>query len=280
MRGSRSAAVAVRHPSGHIVTRTEPLNRTVYASRLLRLPFLRGLVLLWDALVLGTRMLAFSASVAVAEEEEQGELQGWALGATMLLSLVVAVALFFLLPLGISRLLLPGSSHLLANLVEGVVRLAIVLGYLLAIGRLEDIRRVFGYHGAEHKTINCLETGLELNVENAARCPTTHPRCGTAFLLWVVVVSVLVFSLLGRPPLAWLVASRVLLLPLIAGLSYELLRLGARHYGRPWVRRLLAPSLVLQGLTTREPDRAMLEVAIQALQLLLAEEERVLAVVA
>lgn len=278
MRGSRSVAVAVRHPDGRIVTHTEPLNRTIYDSRLLKLPFLRGLLMLWDALVLGTRMLVFSANVALPEEED--ELGGWPLVLTVVASLTFAVALFFLLPLWVSHLLAgPLGSPLAENLVEGVLRLAIVLAYLAAIGKMPDIRRVFGYHGAEHKTINAFERGLELSLPNVAGCPISHPRCGTAFLLWVVIVSIFVFSLLGRPALVWLVASRVLLLPLIAGVSYEFIRLGARHFHKRWVRALLAPSLALQALTTREPDESMLEVAIRAFELLREEEGRELPLV-
>lgn len=273
MRGGRAVAVAVRHPDGHIVTRTEPLNRTIYSSRVLRLPFLRGLVLLWDALVLGTRMLTFSANVALSEDEEQ--LGGWALTGTVLTALAFGIGLFFLLPLWISRLMGPAlGSALLENLAEGLVRLVVILAYLAVIARTEAIRRVFAYHGAEHKTINAYEAGLELSLPNLARSSITHPRCGTAFLLWVVVVSILVFSLLGRPPLALLVLSRIALLPLIAGLSYEVIRLGARHYHRPWVRTILAPSVALQGMTTREPDAGMLEVAIRAFELMMEEEAK------
>ncbi|MDQ3855707.1 MAG: DUF1385 domain-containing protein, partial [Chloroflexota bacterium] len=235
-----------------------------------RTPFLRGIVMLWEMLSLGVKAMGFSARVATGEEEE--EISRGAMTLTVATSLAFAVLLFFVLPLAAAGLL-DGWLHssLAKNAFEGAVRLGVLLLYIYLIGRIPDIRRVFGFHGAEHKTINAYEAGAELTPESVARYSTRHPRCGTGFLLFVVLVSILVFALLGWPSLWLRIASRILLVPLIAAISYEVLRLGARYYHLRPVRLLLAPSLALQGLTTREPDHDMLKTAIAALQMVLPE---------
>lgn len=279
MRGSRYMAVAVRAPDGHIELHTEALTSPIYTSRLGRLPFVRGLALLWDALGLGTKALIWSANVAMPDEEkgtaENPFESGSALG-FVAFSLVLAVAFFFVLPLVIvHRLDRWITSALVSNLVEGGIRLGILVGYIAAIGRMEDVKRVFAYHGAEHKTINAYEAGAPLTPAGVRRFSLVHPRCGTGFLLVVVVVSVLLFAFLGRPSFLWRVASRVLLIPVVAGVSYEIIRWSARHFHRRAVRWLIAPSLMLQRLTTREPTDDMLEVAIVALQAVLEHEQGV-----
>lgn len=262
MRGRKAFAVAMRHPDGHIVVEKDKLG-PIYQSRWAQVPFVRGLVLLWDALALGSRVLAISANLQVEEDEQ---LEGAALGLTMLASLGIAVALFFLTPVGITYLFerFLGMPTAWGNVLEGLVRLLILIGYLAGIARLDDIRRVYGYHGAEHKTINAFEAGVELTPEKVDRFPLEHPRCGTAFLLTVVVFSVLVFSLLGPMPILPRLALRVALIPLLASLAYEYLRWSATHIRQPLVRLLVAPNLWLQRLTTRPPDESMLEVAIAA----------------
>ncbi|HBY99565.1 MAG: DUF1385 domain-containing protein [Ardenticatenaceae bacterium] len=277
MRGAQQVAVAVRAPDGQIVVQQEPLTAAIYTSRVGKWPFVRGLALLWDALGLGMRALMWSADVAIRDEKdasgEQASFAGPVAWGTVAVSLAFGIGLFFILPLFISRLIeswIP--SHLLANITEGVVRLAIFLGYLVAIRRMGEIQRVFSYHGAEHKTINAYEAGAELTPESVRRFSTLHPRCGTGFLLVVMVVSIFVFSLLGRPNFILMVASRILLIPVVAAISYEFIRWSARHYANPSVRALITPSLMLQKLTTNEPDLSMLEVAIVSLKHVLVAE--------
>ena len=269
MRGRSVVAVAVRNPRGEIIVRTEPLTAKIYTSRWGQLPFIRGLGMLWDALGLGIRALLFSADVALEgkEGEEEVSFSGPLAWGTVALSLAFGIGLFFVVPLlligWVDRYI---ASPLVSNLLEGGVRVGIFLGYLAAIGLLPDIRRTFAYHGAEHKTINAYEGGVPLEVDRIQRHTTAHTRCGTAFLLWVVVTSIFLFALLGRPPLVWRILSRVLLLPVIAGISYEMIRFSARYKHNPVVRALAAPSLALQRLTTREPSDDMVEVALAALK--------------
>jgi uncharacterized protein YqhQ len=274
MRGAQKMCVAVRDPQGEIVIHCEPLNPRIYASFIAKVPFLRGLTMLWDALGLGIRTLIFSADVAM--EEEDVEFSGPIAWGTIAFSLIIAVAVFFVGPLLIlgfvDRLI---ASHFLSNLLEGVIRLALFLAYVWAIGFIPDIQRVFGYHGAEHKTINTYEADDELTVEAVGRHTLVHPRCGTAFLLVVMVVSILVFALLGRPPLLLRIASRIVLIPLIAGIAYEFIKFSSAHHDHWLMRLFIAPGLWLQGFTTRQPDGPMLEVAIAALQRLLVEEQLV-----
>jgi len=275
MRGRSRMAVAVRAPSGEIVVHTEPLNLALYQGPVSRIPLLRGLTMLWDTLGLGLKALIWSADIAIGEEEREGEKRlleamGWISG---VVGLAIGVGLFMVLPSLLIGLLPIPLTSLADNLLEGLIRLALMVGYIWAIGHQPDTARVFAYHGAEHKTINAYEDGAPLTVEAVQSYPTAHTRCGTAFLLTVVAVSILVLAPLGRPSLPVRVVSRVLAIPLIAGISYEWLRFSARHAHRPWMRPLIGPSLALQRLTTREPDDGMIEVAIRALEAVLAEEE-------
>ncbi len=269
MRGERNMAVAIREPSGKIVIHSEPLKGRIYTSRIWRLPFVRGLTMLWDALVLGIRSLAFSAQVASEGEVEFSGPMTWGI---LAISLVLAIGFFFLVPLLLVSLLDRYiSSPLAINFIEGVIRLLFLLAYIYAVGFVPDIRRVFAYHGAEHKTINAYEDGAELTPAVVRAYSTAHPRCGTAFLLVVAVIAVLLFALLGRPVMWLRILSRIVLIPVIAGISYELIKFSATHRHNPLVRILiLEPSLALQGLTTRQPDDSMLEVAIAALERVLS----------
>jgi uncharacterized protein YqhQ len=304
MRGQSTAAVALYRSSGSMLVHEEHLNSRLYGGKVSQWPFVRGLLLLFDMLILGTRMMRFAANVYVQSElhrqEELGastagdriisadarmpvveataaqmaDIGGAGLALTVIVSLAVAIGLFFLLPLGAVGLLQHSFALMgwWSLLIEGLLRLALLIGYLAAIGRIASVQRVFEYHGAEHKTINTYEAGEPLEVQAVRRASRVHTRCGTGFLLIVVVLSILVFALLGHPPLPWLVLSRVLLVPVIAALAYELMRLGAAHYGNPVVRWLMAPSLALQGLTTREPNDRQIECAIVALERVLKSD--------
>jgi uncharacterized protein YqhQ len=273
MRGSKALAVAVRDPGGEIVTHVEPLNQALYNGPISRIPFVRGLTMLWDALALGMRSLMFSADVALGEEEDVSFSGPLAWG-TMIVSLTFAVGLFFVLPSLVVGLVDRWvTSSLLSNLLEGAVRLLLFVGYVWLIGYLPDIQRVFAYHGAEHKTINAYEAGAELTPKSVGRFTTRHPRCGTAFLLSVAVISILLFSLLGRPTLWLRVLSRVALIPVVAGVAYEYTRFSARHLDKVWMRAVVAPNLAMQRLTTREPDEDMLEVALVAFDRMMAAEK-------
>jgi uncharacterized protein YqhQ len=270
MRGTQTVAIAMRAPNQEIVIHTEPLGK-LYRSRIKKIPFLRGLVLLWDALGLGIRALTISANTQTGEDEK---LEGPLLYLTMGFSFAVAIGMFMLAPAAAGQLTerLLGWNAWWGNLVEGLVRLAILVGYIWSVGFIPDIRRVFAYHGAEHKTINAFEAGVELTPENVARYSVEHPRCGTAFLLTLVVLSVFLFSLLGPMPWLWRLGSRILLLPLLAGLAYEYIRWTANHIHTPLVRILVKPNLALQHLTTREPSLDMLEVAIASFNAMRAGE--------
>jgi uncharacterized protein YqhQ len=263
MRGARYMAVAMRAPNGKIVLHSEKLG-PIYSSRWAKVPFLRGLVLLWDALALGSRALSISANTQTEKEKEK--LEGGALALTMVISLSFAIGLFFLLPAGLGHVFEGwlSLSPLAGNLLEGVLRLAILMGYLWAIGQMGEIKRVFGYHGAEHKTIHAFEAGAPLTPAEVRKFPEEHPRCGTAFLLTVIVFSVILFSLIGPLPLLQRLLLRVVLIPLLAGVAYEYLRFTAAHIRNPLVRILVTPNLALQRLTTRPPDKKMLEVGIAA----------------
>jgi uncharacterized protein YqhQ len=272
MRGRKHMAVAVRKPDGEIILHTEKLNPRIYAGLINKVPFLRGFTLLWDALVLGMRTLMFSAEVAMGEEE--ANFSGPVAWGTIAFSFVAAIAIFFVSPLGLIGLInwLVDIPVLIQHMIEGAIRLGLFLGYVWAIGWMEDVKRVFGYHGAEHKAINAYEQGIELTPEKVAQCSIVHPRCGTAFLLIVMVISIFIFALVGDPNIWIKIASRILLIPVIAGIAYEFLKFSAAHQNQPLMRLLIAPGLALQGMTTREPDLSMLEVSIAALKKLLAEE--------
>lgn len=285
MRGANMSAIAVRDPDGRIVVHEQPLNKAVYRGWIAKTPFVRGLVGLWDALGLGTRALMWSADVALGEEEE-ANFNGPIGFATIAFSLALGIGLFFLLPttaatgIGGALGLTSGASGsepigvnaTLVNLIENLIQLAILIAYIWLIGRLPDVKRLFGYHGAEHKTINAYEAGAELTPEVVQHYPIEHPRCGTAFLLTVVFVSLIVFSLLGRPPFLLLILSRIVLIPVIAGIAYEVIRWTARNIEKPWVRTMVKPNLALQHLTTRQPDLDMIEVAITSFKRVLLAE--------
>ncbi len=272
MRGSAHLAVAVRSPSGEIVLHEEPITSPLYNGSLSRIPFVRGLGLLWDSLGLGMRALNFSADVSLGEEAQFSGPVAWG---TMAVSLAIAVGLFFLLPAAAANwlhALLPDISPLAGNVIEGLIRLLLVIGYIWLIGRIPDIQRLFAYHGAEHQTINAYEDDAPLTPEAVARYPLTHPRCGTGFLLVVVGISVVLFAFLGRPPVWIRLLSRVILVPVVAGIAYEYIRLLARHIQSPIARLLVRPQLALQRLTTRPPSPDMLEVSIAALTRVLEAE--------
>lgn len=282
MRGRWTAAVAVRAPDQQIIIHKERLGE-IYRSHLVKIPFVRGILLLWDALGLGMRALTISANVQTGEDQK---LEGPALFLTLGFSLVFAVGFFFLVPAAIGHFsasflssLFPqaGSFAWTGNLIEGLVRLFLLIGYIWIIGRIPEIRRVFAYHGAEHKTINAFEAGAELTPASVSRFPLEHPRCGTSFLLTLVVLSVFLFSLLGPLPLAWRFIARILMIPLLAGIAYEYIRWTARYLHLPFVRWIVRPNLALQRLTTREPTLDMLEVSIAAFQTMKAEEDRLVA---
>lgn len=271
MRGRHTLAIAVRAPAGDIQLQTEQLG-ALYQSRWMQVPFVRGVLGLWDSLSLGVRGLNYSARVA---NGEPGDLQRSSDWGSVVIGIGFALALFFLLPAGLSALVelwVPLGSWR-ANLLEGVLRLAILIGYMLLVGLLPEIARVFAYHGAEHKTINAFEAGAELVPERVAEFSLLHPRCGTAFLLLLVVFSVLLFSLIGQQPLLVRLATRIAFIPVLAGVAYELLRFVARNFGHPLVRALAAPGLAMQRLTTREPDAEMLAVAIAAFECMRAGEK-------
>jgi|SRR5579884_2280998 len=260
MRGRAQATVVMRKPDGELISRTLELPSMARAT-LARIPLARGLIVLIEMLVVGTKVMLLSANVQ-ARNELGAEIPRRLLVIMLAISLTFAIGLFFLLPLALARG--SGSGHG-AIVLEGVLRLAIFIGYLVLIGRLDRMRRVFEYHGAEHKTINAFEAGAPLSPASVQAFSTIHVRCGTAFLLWVAVVSIFVFALLGHPPLVIGIIERIALVPVIAAVSYEILRLGARFYWLLPVRAAMQPGLWLQRLTTREPSDDQVAVAIAAL---------------
>ncbi len=272
MRGAHRVAVAVRNPKGEIVVHEERLDPRVYQGPISRLLFLRGLLTLWDALGIGMRALMWSADVAMGTDKPVFE--GSPVMAAVSLSL--SAGMVFVTPAltsnWVERLFKIRNSTL-ANAVEGAVRLGLVVGYIWFVGQTEQGKRLFAYHGAEHKTINAYEAGAPLTPESVRRFPLEHPRCGTAFLLTVLVISTLIHSLLGRPRFVLLMLTRLIMLPLIAGIAYEFIRLAARNMDKPAVRAIVMPNLMLQRLTTNEPSLEMIEVAIRAMERVLAGEE-------
>ncbi len=261
MRGQRAMAMALRAPNGKILLHREVLG-SIYRSPLRHIPFLRGILLLWDALVLGTRALIYSANLQAGETEK---IEGPALYGTLVLSLSFGLGLFFLLPSVLASWIAQGVNlQWLQALLEGIIRLGLVIGYVWIIGFQKEVRRLFAYHGAEHKTINAYEAGAELTPESVARFPLEHPRCGTSFLLTLIVLSAFAFPLLDAWPLGARLLGRILMIPLLAGVAVEYIRWAANHLDRAWVRWLLRPNLALQRLVTREPDASMIEVAIAA----------------
>jgi len=275
MRGISVWAVAVRNPEGEVEISSEPIKPWAQRHRLWRLPVLRGVIALGESLKIGFRALGISANAQLEEDEDgnREEIGGWVWGLTIALSLALAVGLFFVIPVGLTSLIKEQlGSALLFWLVEGVLRTAIFIGYIVAISRLPDLRRVFEYHGAEHKTISCYEAEDELTPARAKLYSRLHPRCGTSFLLIVMVLAIFVFAPIGLPAWYWLLASRILGIPLIAGLSYEVIKWAGKNRGKRWVRAVMWPGLMLQNLTTREPGEEQLAVAIAALEKVLAEE--------
>jgi uncharacterized protein YqhQ len=273
MRGRTSVAMSVRPPSGEIRTMREPLPDALTKSRLVKIPFVRGVFVLYETLVIGTRMLMRSA--AIAAEGEDIEISKRMMVGTMVFSIGFAIALFFVLPLFLSTFAHGATdSGFLANLAEGGIRLVIFIAYIGAIGLMPDIRRVFAYHGAEHKAISANEAREPLTPESVDRFSTAHTRCGTTFILIVVVISIFFFALIPRDgvPVWALALSRIVLVPLIAAVAYELIRFGARYFGNPVVRAIYTPGLWLQSLTTRPPDHSMLEVSIASLEACLEDD--------
>ena len=272
MRGSRFVAAAMRAPSGEIIVQKEEL-KGIYKTRLAKIPFLRGIVILWDSLGLGTKYLTISANTQSGEDEK---IEGPAMFGTLLLSFAIAIGLFFLGPAALMQLV-QAPLHLsdfVSNLFEGLVRLVLIIVYIWAIGKMPDIRRVFSYHGAEHKTINAFEAGVELTPESVKPFSLHHPRCGTGFVLIVVVFSIIVFALLGPLSWAWRLGSRVLLLPVIVMFAYEYMRFIANHLDLGFFKLLSKPNMAMQRLTTVEPTSEMLEVAIAAFKSMYEEETK------
>jgi uncharacterized protein YqhQ len=277
MRGPRNWAVAVRKPDGEIAHVAKPIDPLAARHWALRLPIVRGVVALGESLSIGFRALSVSANYAAQEEaegdEEPAEIGRWAMAFAFLVAIGFAVAVFKVGPALLTDTL-PISNGNYFVLVEGLVRVTVFVAYLTALSFIPSLKRVFEYHAAEHKAINAYEAGEELTPEVAQRYSLIHPRCGTAFLLWVMVISVFVYALLGRPVWWWLILSRILLLPVIAGIAYELIRFAGKHAENRFVMTLLAPGLWLQRLTTRQPTLDQLEVSIRALREVLELEGR------
>jgi uncharacterized protein YqhQ len=263
MRGRDAIAVAFRHPDGRIVWATERLDSGFHGTRWSRLPFVRGLVVLYETLVVGTRWLIRSASIQA--EEEGVELGRWSVALMLGITAVLGIGVFFLLPLFVASVTAGDIENgLVQHLFEGLIRVAIFLGYLVLIAQMPDIRRVFQYHGAEHMTIHALEHDDPLEPAAVRRYPTAHPRCGTEFLVVVIALSILAFSLVGRQDAVVMVGSRILLIPVIASVGYELLRLGARYRANPVVRAIMWPGILVQMITTRQPTDDTMEGALRA----------------
>ena len=269
MRGQKTVVTAVRRPDGGLVINTQPLS-SIYTGWMRKAPLLRGVIVLIEALVLGVRTLLYSANISLEEEGE--EVSGGLVWVIAAVALVLAVGLFFVTPLFLTRLLNLESS-LLFNLVDGIIRVAIFIAYLRVMTLMPDIKRVFAYHGAEHKTVNAYEAGVPLEVEAVKGYSTAHVRCGTSFLFVVVILSIIVFALVGLHSPWLMVISRVVLIPVVAALGYEVIYFGARHINNGFVRAVLAPGLWLQALTTREPDDGQLEVALTALKSVVEAEQ-------
>ena len=276
MRAPRAVAIAVRRPDGEIVVKTELAIPLSERFPIVKLPIIRGAVALFTSLIIGIKALNFSANEAMTEEEKDkegvkeggGELSSWAMAGTMTVAFGFGICLFFLFPLYLTKLMTPviGDNNIIFNLVDGVIRVIVFLAYIWAISRMNDIQRVFQYHGAEHKSIFAFEAGEDLTIENVSRYSRLHPRCGTSFLLIVMLVSIAVFSLIPKLwPFYLKAGSRIFLLPMIAGISYEFLKWSAANDSHPLVKMVITPGLYLQRLTTREPDDSQLEVAIRSL---------------
>lgn len=268
MRAPRAMAIAVRRPDGEIIVKRDRVVPLSERFPVVKLPIVRGAVALFSSLAIGMKALSFSANEAMVDGDSKEEMSALAMGGTMAAALVIGILLFFMLPLYLTKLLVPviGDSNFIFNVVDGLIRVVVFLAYVFGISRMHDIQRVFQYHGAEHKSIYAFEAGQPLTVDRVKQFSRLHPRCGTSFLLIVMVVSIAVFSLIPKLwPFYMKAGARVILLPLIAGVSYELLKWSARHEQSPLVRLLIAPGLALQRLTTREPDDDQIEVAIRSM---------------
>ncbi len=285
MRGRTFMAVAVRAPDKSIVVRSEALPKHLYGGVIQKIPLVRGMTMLWDALGLGMKALMFSADVQMAdqdgnESDEAEASKGASLSkplawTTVVVALIFGIGVFFVTPLavvGVAEHFLGGANTFWSNLAEGLIRLVLLVGYVALIGMMPDVKRVYAYHGAEHMTIHAWEHNDPLDPKHVAQYPPAHPRCGTAFLLEVVAISVVLFALLGTPDLWLRVLSRILLIPVIAGIAYELLRLGGKYPKSPFMKMIVAPGLLLQALTTRYPDESQMEVAIASMEELLKRE--------
>jgi len=265
IRGKEGVAISIRQPNGELKIVKQPL-ASIYKGRLREMPLIRGIIALVETLVLGTQSLLHSAQVAAAEEGVE-KIPTALLWGTVAASLALGVALFIIVPLLATRYLIDPyiGSALLSNILEGIIRIGIFIAYLKVISLIPDIKRVFAYHGAEHKVVNAYEAGVPLEVEAVKNYSTAHARCGTAFLFIVLIIAIFVFALVGRPTLWIRILSRIALIPVIAIISYEIMKFGASHTNNKIVRILLAPGLMLQAITTREPDDSQLEAAISAL---------------
>lgn len=271
MRGSRYLAAAYRTPNGEILVETEKLTG-LYTSRLIKVPFLRGLVILWDAIGLGTKYLTRSANIQTGEDEK---IEGPAMALSLVISFTIAIALFFMAPAGIATLIEKWLkiTPFIGNLIEGIVRLFLIIAYIWGIGRMKDIQRVFSYHGAEHKTINAFESSAPLDVSTVKKYSLFHPRCGTGFIVILVIFSIILFMLIGPVENIFLkLGSRVVLLPLLVMVAYEYMRFAANHSTHPVFRFLSFINMSMQRLTTVEPDERMVEVAVKAFNTMYALE--------
>lgn len=277
IRGQRNMAIAVRRPDGSIAIKSQPLS-AFFTGSLRRIPLVRGIITLAETLMLGMRALSYSANVGMEAEGE--EISKGSMALMLFISLSIAIGLFFVLPVLASRSL-EGvlGSDFASNIAEGVIRMALFVGYIVLIGRMKDIKRVFMYHGAEHMTVHAQERGDPLELEHIRKYSTAHPRCGTAFLLVVMVVAIVAFVFVGRDPLWWLFTSRIVLIPLIAAVSYEVIRWSGRYSGNPLVRLITGPSLALQALTTKEPDDDQIEIAMAAMRAALEADAEISPVV-
>lgn len=266
IRGEKHMVTVVRKPNGEMVVDTKPL-ATIYTGRMRKTPLLRGIIVLIESLVFGVQTLMYSANVALEEEakKENEKVGGWWMWVMLAVTLVFAVALFFLTPLFLTRLLQIESS-LLFNFTEGIIRLVMFVGYLALVSLMPDIKRVFAYHGAEHKAVNGFEAGVPLEPDAVKKFSKAHVRCGGSFLFVVLIIAIIVFSIVGKPALWLMILSRILLVPVIAALGYEFIHFGANHTGNIIIKILLKPGMWLQALTTREPDEKQLEVGILAMK--------------
>jgi uncharacterized protein YqhQ len=285
MRGRTFMAVAVRAPDKSIVVTSQPLPMRLYGGIVQKIPLVRGMTMLWDALGLGMKALMFSADIQMADQSDEqpaadakpivpASLSKPLAWTTVAVAMIFGVGVFFVTPLAIVGFAeqFVGAHTLWSNLAEGVIRLVLLVGYVALIGLMPDVKRVYAYHGAEHMTIHALEHNDPLDPAHVSKYPPAHPRCGTAFLLEVVAISVVLFALLGTPDLWLRVLSRILLIPVIAGIAYELLRLGGKYPDSPFMKAIVAPGLLLQALTTRFPDESQMEVAIASMEELLKRE--------